>query len=115
MNQAHRTVEQLRDALKEIESKLVWGDLPLMALEEFKVALDGTRTTLLALLDADGPADYQASLRRFRLRRAAQICENVLQGMRTGAIDRETPGLAAYAATARESLGPLDEVLGGNP
>ena len=76
------------------------------------MVLDDVRTSLLALVSAGGPSDYNRSLRRLRMRRATQICDNTLASLAAGTITPRTPEYAELESTATETLehvGPLAE------
>lgn len=104
MSDLNHAVEELQQALSEIDVKLAWGDLPMAALEQFKTALDNVRTSLLALIGAADASDYQRSLRRLRLHRAAQVCHNVLSSVVDGTVGPATPGIAEFRVTIDETL-----------
>lgn len=111
MNEISNVVDDLRRGLTEVEARLTWEDLPGPALEEFKVVVDSVRTSLLAFLTAIDPADYERSLREFRLRRAAQVCQGVLFGVVDGTIGAFTPGFSKFHSTVHETLEQLDTLL----
>ena len=104
MSEISSVIFELNSAVDDIESKAAQGDMSGAALEEFKVSLDGIRTTVLALLTATDVADYKDFVRKFRLRRAAQVSQNVLSGIVDGTITTETPGFEQLLATVDETL-----------
>ncbi len=106
MSELKSVVSDLTKALDDIESHLTKQPSP-SALEDFKVMLDGVRTTLTAILTAADPADYHAFIRKFRLRRAAQVCQNVLHGLVDGTIKGDTPGFDRLRSTVEETLDRL--------
>ncbi len=103
----------LRQALDDVEAQLTKGDPPAAALEDFKSALDGIRTSVLAFINAADSADYHGSVNAFRLLRATQICQNVLTGIIDGTITAETPGFDKFGSTVDETLDRLDHIGGG--
>ncbi|UCG87451.1 MAG: hypothetical protein JSW71_02590 [Gemmatimonadota bacterium] len=112
MSELNEVIRQLKEALDRIDLSLAWENLPVAAIEEFKMVLDDVRTSLLALVAAGGPSDYNRSLRRLRMRRATQICENTLASLVGGTITPRTPEYAELKSTATETLeqvGPLVE------
>jgi hypothetical protein len=113
MNELDRSLGFLDRALAEIEARLDEPDIPLPALEDFKAALDSTRTVVHAIGTASGPQDYEANVRRFRVRRAAQVCQSVLFGLLDGTISSTTPGMADLRATVAETLQHMDAFAGG--
>ena len=112
MSDLNHVVDELQRALTEIDSKLAWDDLPMAALEEFKVALDNVRTSLLALISAADASDHKRSLRRLRLHRAAQVCHNVFSSVIDGTIGPATPGITELKATVEETLDRVDRLIG---
>jgi hypothetical protein len=112
MSDLNHVVDELQRALNEIDSKLAWDDLPMAGLEEFKAALDNVRTSLLALIGATDSSDYQRSLRRLRLHRAAQVCHNVLSSVVDGTVGPATPGITEFKTTVVETLDQVDRLIG---
>lgn len=104
MNEISSVIFELNGALDDIESKAAQGDMSAAALEEFKVSLDGIRTTVLALLTATDLTDYKDFVRKFHLRRAAQVSQNVLSGIVDGTITIETPGFEQLLETVDQTL-----------
>jgi len=111
MKELASVVGKLRLSLDEIEAALGGEDVPPKALEAFKVTLDDVRTSLLAFVAASGPSEYTASVRRFRLRRAAQICQGVLTGVHDGTIGPDTPGLADFRSIVEETRPRVEDLL----
>ncbi len=112
MSDLNHAIDQLQQALNEIDVKLAWDDLPMAALEEFKAALDNVRTSLLALIGAADASDYQRSLRRLRLHRAAQVCHSVFSSVIDGTVSPATPGITEFKATVDETLEQVDRLIG---
>ena len=106
MSELKSVVGDLTHALDDIESHLTKQPSP-SALEDFKVVLDGVRTSLMAILTVTDPADYHAVIRKFRLRQAAQVCQNVLYGLVDGTINDDTPGFDRLRSTVEETLDGL--------
>lgn len=113
MTEIERSLAFLDRALAEIESRLDQPDVPLAALEDFKATLDSTRTVVHAIVGASGPGDYETNVRRFRVRRAAQVCQSVLFGLLDGSITSATPGMSALRGTVAETLQHMDAFAGG--
>lgn len=111
MKELASVVSKLRLSLEEIEKALGEDQVPPKALEAFKVTLDDVRTSLLAFVAADGPSEYAGSVRRFRLRRAAQICQGVLNGIHDGTIKPDTAGLAKFESLVEETKPRVEELL----
>jgi hypothetical protein len=113
MSELERTIGFLDRALAQIESRLDQSEVPLAALEDFKATLDSTRTVVHAIVEASGPGSQEAHLNRFRVRRAAQVCQSVLFGLLDGSITAATPGVAELQATVAETLEHMDAFAGG--
>jgi hypothetical protein len=113
MSELDRAITFIDRALAEIESRLREPDIPISALEDFKATLDSTRTVVQAIIGASGPGDYEHNVYRFRLRRAAQVCQSVLFGLLDGSINPSTPGLTELRATVAETLQHMDAFAGG--
>ncbi len=104
-------VVALRTALDEIESQLVDSSLSEPGLEDFKSTIDDVRTSVLAILTAKDFSEWHNSLRKFRLRRGAQICQNVLAGLVDGTITADTPAFEIFHTTLDEALARVDRLM----
>ncbi|KPJ92096.1 MAG: hypothetical protein AMS18_08080 [Gemmatimonas sp. SG8_17] len=113
MSELTQVVSRLRQALDDMEAELKQEDPPVAALEDFKVVLDSVRANVLSFVDAADPAAYHRLVRRFRLRRASQICQTVLSGIVAGAITSDTPGYAKFRSTVEETVAQLGALLTG--
>ncbi len=108
MSELSQEVLALRRALDNFEAKCGDDDVPPGALEDFKVTVDSIRTSVLAMLTADDPAEYRNFIRNYRLRRAAVVCQSVFSGLIDGTIDRRTPGFGRLQSTVDETLEQLE-------
>ncbi len=104
-------VAALRTALNRMESDLVDSALSGPALEDFKSTIDNVRTSVLAIITADAPSECHNFLRKFRLRRGAQICQNVLAGLVDGSITADTPAFESLHTTVDETLARVDRLM----
>jgi hypothetical protein len=109
MNDLSQVTVGLRKALDDVEAQLVKGDPPAAALEDFKSALDGIRTSVIAFVRAANAAEYHETVHSFRLLRATQICQNVLTGLVDGTITAATPGFDKFLATVADTLEKLGD------
>jgi hypothetical protein len=112
MNELNEVIRTLKTALNRIDQSLAQGNLPVVAMEEFKMVLDDVRTSLLALVVAGDPYDYAKRVRRLRMKRAAQVCDTALESLVEGSITETTPGyseLKSITTQALEQVGPLAE------
>ncbi len=114
MSPLDQVLKELTQSLGDIEGRLLWDDLPVAALEEFKVTIDTVRTSLLAFLTASSPADYNSSLQTLRLRRAAQVCQNVFAGVIDGTISGAASGFTKLQSTVDETLAKVEDLIGNS-
>ena len=110
MSALRKAVGDLKQAMSDIESIITQPDPPDKALEGFKMTLDSVRMDALALVAAAYSGDYDEYIRKFRLRRAAQVCQNVLFGLVDGTVNERTPGVIELQSTIRETLDRLDQL-----
>ncbi len=94
----------LREALDQFEAGIGSEPVSAAALEDFKVAVDDVRNSVLSMLVTDESKDYRSFIRKFRLRRAAQVCQGVLSGWVDGTLDHQTPGLDRLQTAVDETL-----------
>ena len=104
MRDLRTTSAKLQEALDKLSALLTKRPPAQEALEEFKMVLDRARTSVLGIATAEGPADYNASVRRLRFRRAAQVCQSVLYSMYDGDVRAEAPGFDRLRSVVDESL-----------
>jgi hypothetical protein len=76
-------VAACRDVLQTVDARLHRGGIPLEVVEDVKSEVDELRLKLWARLSAAQRTDGEAVLIRFRLRRATEICRNVLGDLAT--------------------------------
>ena len=112
MSALRKAVGDLKQAMRDIESIIAQPDPPDKELEGFKMTLDSVRMDALALVAAAYSGDYDEYIRKFRLRRAAQVCQNVLFGLEDGTVNERTPGVTVFQSTIRETLDRLDQLEG---
>lgn len=94
----------LREGLDQFEAGIGSEPVSAAALEDFKVAVDDVRNSVLSMLVADDAKDYRSFIRKCRLRRAAQVCQGVLAGLADGTLDHQTPGLDRLQSAVDETL-----------
>jgi hypothetical protein len=107
------TIRTIRATVQAIEDKLRRGDLPQEGLADFKAAIDDARLRLWAVISVGGSSDPEALLLRFRLRRASEICRNVIADLDAGTLGQQQRELLELRETAREMLGRLDASIRG--
>lgn len=104
MKDLRTTSENLKEALDKLSALIAKEPPSEEALADFKTVIDTARTSVLGIAASESAADHNASVRRLRLRRAAQVCQGVLYGMRDGDVNPETPGYDQLQAVVDESL-----------
>jgi hypothetical protein len=80
---ARNPLQTIRSTLQSIELRLHRADISPDGLADLKSAIDDARLRVWAALSAGRAADAEAVLLRFRLRRATEICSNVLRDLHT--------------------------------
>ena len=99
----------LRRGLDRIEAGIGSEPVSTAALEDFKVAVDDVRASVLSMLVADDSKDYGSFIRKYRLRRTAQVCHGVLSGFADRTLDCQTPGIDRLQSAVDETLAFLDK------
>jgi hypothetical protein len=113
VTELQRAIATLDQGLASLELELQDGQVVATAtLEDFKTALDGVRTTVYAVVEAETPDDVH-SVRQLRLRRGAQLCQNVSFGLQDGTIGDRTPGLKLLRFAVEQTLTRLDKLAEG--
>ena len=104
---------RLVQVLDDLESQFADEAAPPAALEDLKSNLDGVRIGVRAFVSAGGDVDYGKHARRYRLKRAAQVCESVLEGISAGTITPQTRGFEELRSTVAETLAKIEELRKG--
>lgn len=107
------TTRTIRATVQAIEGKLGRGDLPEEGLADFKSAIDDARLRLWAVISVAGSSDPEALLLRFRLRRASEICRNVIADLDSRTLGQHQRELVELRETAREMVVRLDASIRG--
>ena len=103
-------ITALNAALQAIEKRMSQGEIPSVALTEFKSSVDDLRLRLWGLLTAGSANDYKAFQESFRLRRAREICRGLDTDLRAGSMSPrhdELPPLGAAAGDLAHSIAGL--------
>jgi len=74
----------LTTALESFEARIISPEVPKEALSGLKSAVDDLRLRLWGVLSTGTADDYRAFQERFRLRRAAEVCEAIESELGTG-------------------------------
>lgn len=78
----------MRDLVRDLEQRVSSGEIPPEGLETFKAAIDDVRLRLWAVLaSSNEPGNRTASMQRFRLRRAIDVCRTASADLETGRLD----------------------------
>jgi hypothetical protein len=98
----HRDLEDLRSKLNIIESEIDTGEPFQEAIKSIEEAVSSVRGTIWDLLSARHADDYPAFLSKIRVRRATEMCEDILADLHAGTIPSTTPGFQVFHATLQE-------------
>lgn len=108
LEQIHRLKAELEDA----EFRLRQNDIPLLVLEDFKSAIDHIRLTVWGILQASGTARYEAAatIIRFRMRRADDICQQIISNIDAQDITVESPELKKLHETLTATVNRIHQL-----
>jgi hypothetical protein len=109
----HEDVQHLRQSLDLIEEQMSAESIPDRAYEDFKVAIDNVRTSVLAMLFATRSKDYSVTIGQFHLNRAVAITTPVLSDLVLGTVDAGSEDYADFKAVALEAFDRIDLLCGG--
>ena len=91
-----KRIAYLKSALNLVEAEFGEGRAPPDGLDDLRVAVDGIRSNVWALLSAQHADDYDRFVGRFRMRRGTDICERVVSNIERGTITDQTPEIARF-------------------
>jgi len=86
-----KRIAYLKSALSLIEGEFEQGHAPPEGLDDLKVAVDGIRSNVWAVLSAAHADNYDQFVGRFRMRRGTEICERIISDIQKGTITARTP------------------------
>ena len=104
----------LTAALESFEKRIVSGEVPKEAIAGLKSAVDDLRLRLWGVLSTGSADDYRSFQERFRLRRAAEICEGIESELSTGLISPRHEELHRLGEAARALGGRIQDMAGGS-
>ena len=105
----------MRDLVQELEQRIATGEVPPEGVESFKAAIDDIRLRLWALLaSAYEPENRRASMQRFRLRRALDVCRGVSKDLASGELDLHHAELGEMRVAADHLVLQVEERLNGD-
>jgi hypothetical protein len=105
-------VKRLRSELEEVEYRLRHNDIPLPVIEDFKSAIDHIRLTLWGILQSSGPDRYEAAaaIIRFRLRRADDLCKQIVSDIDSLEITMDSPELKQLHETLSGTVSRIHQL-----
>ncbi len=95
-------LSELRGALSVIDPDLAMDEAPRAAVEDLEKAVSGIRGSVWELLKTKHADDYDSYLGKMQLRRATEICEDVLSDLYANTMTSNTPGLHGFHSTLKE-------------
>lgn len=106
-------IRNLKGDLESIEAELAKGEAPPETLQDFKSAVDSIRLSVWAVLTAAQSTDYQQAkqvVARFRARRLAELCRNVLEDISKENIPADSPDLEGLELVLRQAAGAVNDL-----
>ena len=104
------SLDELRSKLDIIDAEMARGQPPAEALTAIERAVSAVRRDIWVLLTAPHANNIQSYTGKIRIRRATEMCEEVLADLHAETLPPNTPGLEVFHATLRE----LSRVWRGN-
>jgi hypothetical protein len=101
-DELRKTIEELKSALGIIEEGMALEKPPEEGLRDLGLAVDNVRKSVWATLSAEYADDYPSFLAKIRVRRANEICQDVLSDLYAETFAPNTSGLEVFRATLRE-------------
>ncbi len=96
------SLDGLRSKLDIIDAELARGQPPAEALTAVEQAVSAVRRDIWVLLTAQHADDIRGYTGKIRIRRATEMCEEVLADLHAETLPPNTPGLEVFHATLRE-------------
>jgi hypothetical protein len=109
------TIRTIRATVQSIEAKLRHGQLPEEGLADLKAAIDDARLRLWAVISAADSSTPDDVLRRFRLRRATEICRGVAADVGGGGPGAHQRELLDLREAAQAMVDRITAVIRGQP
>lgn len=105
-------VQQLKQALEEIEKRLAGDEVPVAVLEDFKSAVDHIRTTVWALMSSPQGNQYEVAphIARLRLQRAAGMFRQISSDIDTSEITVDSPELKEFHTSLKGLLDRIERL-----
>lgn len=105
-------VAKLKADLEKAQKELNWATVPPPVLEDFKMAVDHIRTDIWAAMSTRYTEQYKvaAGIVRFRLKRAAQMCEQIKLDIDAGEVSVDASELKVFHTAVKKSSERIDEL-----
>ena len=107
-------LEQLKNALDVIEEDATLSTIPPEALRDLGAAVDAVRKVVWSVLVAKHTGDYDHFLGTTRVRRAKEICEQVLSDLDATSVASDTTELEWFRKALRELSNAFPARTDGN-
>ncbi len=104
-----KDLEVLRSTLEMIDADIAAEELPPDAVQAFTSAVESVRGSVWVVLTDRQDGQYEQFLARMQVRRATEICDDVLSDLVAETLPKNTVGLAVFQATLSE----LVDAFGG--
>ncbi len=107
-------LEQLKNALDVTKEDATLNTIPPEALRELGAAVDTVRRALWSVLVAAHTGDYDHFLGTTRVRRAKEICEQVLSDLEATSVASDTTALKLFRKALQELSNAFPARTDGN-
>lgn len=111
-NELLQQIHRLQTELEDVEFRLRQNDIPVLVLEDFKSAIDHVRLTVWGVLQASGSDRYEAAatIVRFRMRRADDLCQQIISNIDAQDITVESPELKKLHETLNATANRINQL-----
>lgn len=99
-------LEKLKSSLHDMEKILTTGTVPVLVLEDFKIAVDHIRMNVWAVLSNPSQDQYEVAetIVRFRLKRAVEMLRQIIMDVDSSEITLDMPELLQFHAALKDAL-----------
>ena len=97
-----KDLQDLRSKLDIIDAEMSRGEPQREVVRAIEEAVSTVRGNLWTLLSAQHTDDAQGFLGKIRVRRATELCEDVLADLHADTLTKATPGRQVFHATLQE-------------
>ena len=106
-----KAISELRSALYIIEEDLTLEKPGPEAVEALTEAVDNLRGTVWTVLSNQHAGKHEQLLARVRVRRAIELCDEVLSDLYTETLTKSTPGLSVFHATLKDLSAACEQAI----